>query len=343
MDQPRSAVSPARTERYGIVLALLLGAAAAVPLFAGPGMVLTRAGGDSPFLLIRVQQLAANLRSGVLLARWMPQGAYGLGYPFYDFYGSLPYYVAALLHWAGCDLVLSVQATQTLGFLLASLGAYALARGLSASPLAAAAAAAAYTFAPYHLANVYVRGDALSEFTAMALYPLVLTSIQALSRRQSPGRVMALGVSFAALILTHNVSALLFAPLAVAWLLAAILAASAVSRRSLLTAGVAGLALGLLLSAWFWAPALREQVLVQLQDQTTGYLHYAGHLLRDGLVQTSMAHAYSLTAQTHPFRMGAVQAGLGLAALAAFVVRATRQRRVSPCWPSAPSRRWPTP
>ncbi|MGI6379953.1 MAG: 6-pyruvoyl-tetrahydropterin synthase-related protein [Anaerolineae bacterium] len=330
MDQPRSAVSPARTERFGVVLALLLGAAAAVPLFAGPGMVLTRAGGDSPFLLIRVQQLAANLRSGVLLARWMPQGAYGLGYPFYDFYGSLPYYVAALLHWVGCDLVLSIQATQALGFLLASLGAYALARSLSASPLAAAAVAAAYTFAPYHLANVYVRGDALSEFTAMALYPLVLTSIQALSRRQSPGRVMALGVSFAALILTHNVSALLFAPLAVAWLLAAILAAPSESRRSLLTAGVAGLALGLLLSAWFWAPALREQVLVQLQDQTTGYLHYAGHLLRDGLVQTSMAHAYSLTAQTHPFRMGAVQAGLGLAALAAFVVRTIRQRRVSP-------------
>jgi hypothetical protein len=330
MHQAKPAANEARTERYCAVLALLLGAVAALPLFLGPGMVLTRAGGDSPFLLVRVQQLTANLRSGVLLARWLPDGAYGLGYPFYDFYGSLPYYVAALLHWAGCDLVLSIQATQTLGFLLASIGVYALARRLSASPLAALAAAAVYTFAPYHLANVYVRGDALSEFTAMAIYPLVLLGIQGLRPRVSPGRIVALGASFATLVLCHNVSALLFAPLAVAWLMVTVIAASASSRRALLGGGAAALALGLLLSAWFWAPALREQTLVQLQDQTTGYLHYAGHFLDDGLAQLRLAHDYSLTAEAHPFRMGAIQAGLGLIALMVCLGRAFAQRKVSP-------------
>jgi len=109
----------ARTPRLGAVLALLLGIMASVPIFAGPGMVLTRAGGDSPFLLLRVQQLTTNLRAGVFPARWLPNGAHGLGYPFFDFYASLPYYVAAILHWAGANLVLSIQITQLLGFVAA--------------------------------------------------------------------------------------------------------------------------------------------------------------------------------------------------------------------------------
>lgn len=320
----------ARAPRLGGALALLIGAVAAIPVFAGPGMVLTRAGGDSPFLLVRVQQLTANLQAGVFPARWLPDGAHGLGYPFYDFYASLPSYVASLLHWAGCDLVLSIQATQALGFLLASIATYALARSLSASPAAALLAAVVYTYAPYHLANVYVRGDALSEFTAMALYPLILLSLQGLRRQPSPVRILALGGSYAALVLCHNVSALLFTPLVIAWLAVTAIAAPPRRRHTLLWAGTASLVLGLLLSAWFWAPALRERSLVQLQEQTTGYLHYAGHFLRDGLAQLRLAHDYALTADTHPFRMGLVQAIIGLGALITLLARALRRQPLPP-------------
>ncbi|MGC9360750.1 MAG: 6-pyruvoyl-tetrahydropterin synthase-related protein [Anaerolineae bacterium] len=314
----------------GATLALLLGVAASVPIFAGSGMVLTRAGGDSPFLLVRVQQLTTNLRASVLPARWMPDGAHGLGYPFYDFYASLPYYAAAFLHWSGTDLILSIQITQLAGFIVASVATYGLARSLAAPTAAALVASALYTFAPYHLANVYVRGDALSEFTAMALYPVILWCIQRLRARASPADLLALSTSFAALILTHNVSALLFAPLALAWLGVRVLTASPSERRGLLWSGLAGLALGLLLSLWFWAPALRERVLVQLQEQTTGYLHYAGHFLDDGLVQLRLSHDYALNAATHPFRMGLVQAAVWALALIALTGSAIRGRSLKP-------------
>jgi len=89
--------SSARKVDHGLILALLLSILASAPLLIGPGIISTRAGGDSPFLIIRVHQLVQNMRQGIWPARWMPDAAYGLGYPFFNFSASLPYYVAALL------------------------------------------------------------------------------------------------------------------------------------------------------------------------------------------------------------------------------------------------------
>ena len=47
-----------------LILALLVAAQV-----WGPGIVNTRAGGDSPFLLWRTQQIAVNLRAGVFPVR----------------------------------------------------------------------------------------------------------------------------------------------------------------------------------------------------------------------------------------------------------------------------------
>lgn len=62
----------------------LLSLIPALPLLLGPGLISTRASGDSPFLLLRVHQLARNLADGVFPARWMPNAAYGLGYPAFN-------------------------------------------------------------------------------------------------------------------------------------------------------------------------------------------------------------------------------------------------------------------
>ena len=72
------------------LLALAISLIAALPLLMGPGILNTRAGGDSLFLVQRTQQLVESLRGGDLPARWMPDGAYGLGYPFFEFYAALP-------------------------------------------------------------------------------------------------------------------------------------------------------------------------------------------------------------------------------------------------------------
>src|SRR3972149_765777 len=116
----RSATSPDWASLALLVLALI----AAAPLWTGPGLVNTRAGGDSPFLFIRLHQLMANLRAGVFPVRWMPDAAYGLGYPFFNFYAALPYYFAALFNLIGFDLLASIKIVQSLGFVFAVWGMY---------------------------------------------------------------------------------------------------------------------------------------------------------------------------------------------------------------------------
>ena len=95
-----------------------------MPLWTGPGLVNTRGGGDSPFLFFRLQQLVTNLRDGVFPARWMPDAAYGLGYPFFNYYAALPYYFAAIFNLIGFDLLVSIKIVQTLGFVFAGLAMY---------------------------------------------------------------------------------------------------------------------------------------------------------------------------------------------------------------------------
>jgi len=317
----------ARERCVCLSLALLVGALAAMPLLIGPGIVNTRAGGDSPFLVQRVHQLSANLRAGVFPARWMWDAAHGMGYPFYSFYAALPYYIASLLDLAGWGVLWGIKLAQLLGFLLAAGFSYHLALRLGAAPKSALLASVCYSLAPFHLVNVYVRGDALSEFYAQAWYPLILAAALAVSHRPSARSVAWLAGSYTLLVLTHNISALIFSPLVVGWLMVCALSGGPerLTGRTMALGAVA-LALGLALGAWFWVPALREQPLVQLGEQTTGYFHYPGHFRSKDLVQGRLVHDYSIDGERNPFCMGLAQAAVALMGLGGVARRAWRRR-----------------
>ncbi|MCA9968774.1 MAG: hypothetical protein KC425_01090, partial [Anaerolineales bacterium] len=214
---------PASRTTWFLAAALLLAAVAAVPLLAGPGLLNTRGGGDSPFLLQRLQQLAAALRDGHFPVRWMPDANYGYGYPFYNFYAPLSIYITAVFRLVGFSLVTSIQLSQLAGFLVAAWGMFRLGRRWWGSDAAGLLASVAYTAAPFHLVNVYVRGDSLAEFWAMAWYPWVILAAEAVVSRPysvfgvqySAGarrQVALLALAYAALILSHNISALIFSP-----------------------------------------------------------------------------------------------------------------------------------
>ncbi|HEV8633323.1 MAG TPA: hypothetical protein VG370_03650 [Chloroflexota bacterium] len=333
------------------LVAAALALPAAAPLF-GPGLIAAHRYGDSPFLLVRVVALLEGLRRGELFPRWSPDLAYGLGYPFFDFYGALAFYVAALLHLAGLPIVEAVKATQLAGFLLCSLAMFGFARR-HLGDAGGLVAAAAYGYAPYHLVNVYARGDSLGEFTAMALLPLVLSALER-AVAGSPAGALALAGALAALVLAHNLSALLALPLIALWgLLCLARDVSSLSlwervrvraspgapggveprpagtpspgtrrgiyRGALLVLGGGVLALGL--TCFYWLPALWDRRYVHLEHVTTGYFDFRNHFVGVArLVQPSLRYDYGLDGTADgalPFELGLAQALLAVAGLLA--------------------------
>ncbi len=334
-----------RSVAWGSVLPLatllLLALIAAGPLW-GPGLLNTRGGGDSPFNLLRVHQLAANLRAGIFPARWMPDAAYGLGYPFFSYYAALPYYLAAGFTLIGVDILSAIKLTQTLFFVAAALGMYGWGRRALSSRASGWLAAMAYTITPYHLVNVYVRGDSLSEFAAFALYPLVLWGLDRLADHPSLRRTIPPALAYAGLIVTHNLSAFIFS-----LFILPLYFTSHVSRSTFhvprVTLGkrllavsllIAPLLIGALLSAWYWLPALAETDYVQLIAQTSGYFAYDKHFRGMNLVQSKLIFDYYTISPDQPTAfaaMGLVQAILALAGAVAAIIALTRSRFANRC------------
>ncbi|MBN1640616.1 MAG: hypothetical protein JXA09_05210 [Anaerolineae bacterium] len=349
----------------GFSLTLLCLVCVIYPLFAGAGPVHTRGGGDSPFLFVRLQQLVAALRAGAFPVRWMPDAAYGLGYPFYSYYAALPYYVAAALCTLGWGTIQALQATQALGFLLTAGSMALLARRVFRKPAAAALAVVAYTCAPFHLVNVYVRGDSLSEFYAFVFYPLICWALLRLCDAPSARNAAWVALSYGGLILTHNLSALMFTPFVILYALYLLLrsrvrstpAQSARDGADVRAPGHAarlpgtrrpfppawierlpwrraawmlgGGLLGLALSATLWLVVLGEmdQVWMGSKDiQTSGFFHFEGHLRGLDLVQRSPLFDYAVAPGGTPFAMGLFQAIAIGAGVVAWTVRLVRGR-----------------
>ena len=198
----------------------------------------------------RVLELDTCLRDGVLFPRWFPDLYGGRGSPFFNYYSPFSYYVAEVFHIAGFSYINSVKACFSLSFVLSGVFMYFFARD-KVGEYPAVLAAVLYMYAPYHLYDVYIRGD-LAESFAFVFLPLILYSLER-------GRVLMGAFSYAFLILTHNVSALLFTGFLAVYI--------PIFRKELPLHKVSlALFLGLTLSAFYWVPALFEKGLVNIEN-----------------------------------------------------------------------------
>ena len=254
------------------LLAALLSFVAWQP-FVRPDFDVWRAD-DGEYHLLRVYVFEHAFKGGQWLPRWVPDLFVGYGYPIFNYYAPGTYYAALVLRALGLDVYTTVQALGALAACVGAAGALCLTHtlvrdtstaGHRTAITAGLAAAVAFAYAPYpFITNLIIRAD-LAEALGLTLLPWTLLAAWRAGRLPSPGRALASAAGIGAIVLTHNLTALIALPAAISvTLCAAFSGPRATLRVALLQLGVT-VALALGLTAFFWVPAMLEQRHVQIE------------------------------------------------------------------------------
>lgn len=192
----------------------------------------------------RVVVMGRALREGQFPVRWVSDLGYGYGYPIFNFYGPLPYYVGGFLYALGLSGLTATKLMMGAGLVLAGVTMYVAVAdivGVSAGVLASVF----YMYAPYHAVDAYVRG-AVGEYYALIFLPLILWGFW-----KKKMLIGALGI--AGLILSHTI--LGYAGM---FLTGIAFIVVGITDRTRIKSLLVTIVLGLGLSAFFWLPALAE-------------------------------------------------------------------------------------
>ncbi|MEW5989028.1 MAG: hypothetical protein AB1791_20575, partial [Chloroflexota bacterium] len=105
---------------YLVVVAICL--MALWPFLSRPGLPQET---DAELHIFRLAELSRLVRGGVVYPRWAPHFYYGYGYPIFNYYAPLTYYLGLLVELLpGLGPVEGVKAVFALGLWLGSLGIY---------------------------------------------------------------------------------------------------------------------------------------------------------------------------------------------------------------------------
>lgn len=238
---------------------------------------------DSPLHLWRVFELDRMLRTGVFYPRWATDLFFGYGYPVFNFYPPLAYYITETLHLLGFDIAVAIKIEFGITVLIAEAGMFLLSRDVFADApestwqkdAAALAAAVGFGYAPYFLIDIYIRG-AIAETLGLAFLPLFFWSLRRVLSKPQLAGVMLAGICGALLLLSHNLTAFLTAPIIAFYALLRIFALPARPLRFKAFLGALTVAaLALALSAFYWLPAVLELSMVYIGQPalSQGELH----------------------------------------------------------------------
>ncbi len=291
---------------------------------------------DAELHIFRAAELGRLLEAGESFPRWAPNFYYGFGYPIFNYYAPLSYYVALvpglLLQF---DVVDGVKLVFVLGSLLGGLGVYGYVSRIWGR-MPALVATGAYAYAPFIVfVDPHARGD-LAEAFSFAIFPLALWALDRLRCCPKAWNWLISVALIAALTLSHNLMALVFAVIIAGWSIWQELVSGvppALPASSDLATRLAGrllrlrlflaLIIGVGVAAFFWLTVFLERNAVDLGSLIGdgGNFDYRNHFLSlEELLSPPTLLDWAATEPDFVLGLGTVQwilAALGVGLLAA--------------------------
>lgn len=225
----------------------------------------------------RVQQMAKALSDGMFPVRWVPDLGYGFGYPIFTFYGPFAYYLGSVFMLFGADALLATKLMMAVGVVASGVGMYYLSR-VFWGKAGGVAAAVLYVYAPYHAVNIYVRG-AVGEYFGYACIPFVFFGVIRAYQSGKFRYVAIAGLSYAALLLSHNLTGLMVTPFLVMLLLFLTVLSLKKEQKTSFYFMYLSFFFGLILSAFYWIPALLEMGYTNVISQVGGAADFREHYI----------------------------------------------------------------
>lgn len=222
--------------------------------------------------VIRLFQMDKCFKDGQIPCRWVPDLGGLYGYPLFNYYAPLPYYFGEFVFYLTKSLTFSVKVMFALSFVGSYIFMYLLARKFWGN-MGASLSAVFYSFAPYHGVDFYVRG-AMGEMWGLMFFPAILWAFVRLSQKVNLVNTMLCSLFVGLIIISHNLSAMMFAPVLAIWVIFLFLK---IRRIKFIWMSLLGLILGILLSSFYLFPAIFEKNLVHVETTTYGYFSYTEH------------------------------------------------------------------
>ncbi|MCJ7805560.1 6-pyruvoyl-tetrahydropterin synthase-related protein [Patescibacteria group bacterium] len=244
-----------RSKWFFIVAILVASLLASIPLLRSGFFHFS----DEPHIADLYEMIRA-ISSGQIPPRWVPDMSYEYGYPLFNFYYVFPFYLGSLVYFFSHSLIFSLKMVFLVSIPLSGIFMYMWLRKHT-DTWAALLGSILYIFTPYRAVDLYVRG-AIGEALSFTIFPLLLWTINKVFGEKKLRSIGFLGLVTGVLLITHNLSAIMFLPIAVIY--AIVLAINSKSFVSLVRAGI-GMVLGFFSAAFFVIPAFFEKNLLNPQ------------------------------------------------------------------------------
>ena len=177
-------------------IVIIIAVATLVPLFSHPYFTM-----HDDQHVARLYLLDQAINQGTLYPRWVDQLGFGFGYPLFNFYPPLTYYIAEIFRSLSIGYITSIKLMLLTATLIGTIGSFSFLKKIYGT-LSALVGTMLFTFFSYRAITLYVRG-AFAEYLALSFIPWILLSLYNLYRTPSLKNALITGLFMALLVLAH--------------------------------------------------------------------------------------------------------------------------------------------